>query len=281
MSQIPALPDLAFAAVAPQMCGLEGNRMCFMRAGSNRRATILLLHGIGSNSAGWRFVLNAMARDYDVIAWNAPGYMLSDNLASPTPTNWQYADAAAALLDALGIDSVFLAGSSFGSMIAASFAARHAKRVRRLALLGCSRGLKSLPETERTRSLDARKESIRDGALSMSAKRWQNLIAPNASETAKLLTQEALKATNPRGFLQAAETINATDIVEFVGDITAPALVIVGKEDKINPPEISRVVADGIANSRLVELDGAGHLPKLECPDKVVRLLSEHFGQAL
>jgi pimeloyl-ACP methyl ester carboxylesterase len=280
MNQIPRLPDLKFAAVAPEKCGLEGNRMCFMRAGSGHGPTVLLLHGIGSNSGGWRFVIEALARDYDVIAWNAPGYMLSDNLASPTPTNWQYADAAAALLDALGIQSAFMAGSSFGSMVAASFSARYPKRVRGLALLGCSRGLKSLTETERTRRLDARKESIRDGALSLASKRWSNLIAPNASETARLLTLEALKATNPRGFLQAAEALNATDIVEFAGDVVAPTLLIVGKEDKVNPPEISRAVAAAIVNSRLVELDGVGHLPKLESPERVVRLLSEHFGGA-
>jgi pimeloyl-ACP methyl ester carboxylesterase len=277
---IPPLPELRLIGVAPETCGLEGRRMCYMEAGPADAPAVFLLHGIGSNSGGWRFVIDGLKDRYRVIAWNAPGYYLSDNLRAEAPNNFQYADALAALLDALGIQQAFVAGSSFGSLVAASFAARHPVRVRRLALLGTARGQKWLPPEERARRLQMREDSIRDGGVGLAETRWKNLIAANASPTTIRLTQEALRATHRRGFLQAARTSDTTDVVEFAGSIKAPTLVMVGTEDRVNPPEISRVIHGAIAGSRLVELEGIGHLPKLEAPARVVTLLREHFGNS-
>ena len=278
MNAVPPLPELQLIGVDPEKCGLEGQRMSYLEAGAEHPQAVFLLHGIGSNANGWRFVIDGLKSRYRVIAWNAPGYYLSDNLRAEAPNNFQYADAVAALLDALGIEQACLAGSSFGSLIAASFAARHPQRVRRLALLGTARGQKWLPPAERARRLRMREDSIADGGIGLAQTRWKNLIAANASPTAIRLTQEALKATHRRGFLQAARASDATDVMDFAGSVKAPTLVMVGTEDRVNPPEISRTIHGAIAGSRLVELDGIGHLPKLEAPEQVVALLGEHFA---
>lgn len=131
MSALPALPELQLIAVDPQAAGMEGARMRFMQAGSGPD-TVLLLHGSGSNCIAWCFMFEALRAHYRVVAWNAPGYYRTDHLHVEAPTNWQYADALAALLDALGIVAAQVAGSSFGSMVGASFAVRHPQRVRRL-----------------------------------------------------------------------------------------------------------------------------------------------------
>lgn len=278
MTALPPLPELRLIGVDPEKCGLEGRRMSYLEAGAEHPQAVFLLHGIGSNANGWRFVIDGLKNRYRVIAWNAPGYYLSDNLRAETPNNFQYADAVEALLDALGIEQASLAGSSFGSLIAASFAARHPQRVRRLALLGTARGQKWLPPDERARRLRMREDSIADGGIGLAQTRWKNLVAGNASPTAIRLTQEGLKATHRRGFLQAARASDATDVVEFAGSIEAPTLVMVGTEDRVNPPEISRAIHGAIAGARLVELEGIGHLPKLEAPDRVIALLGEHFS---
>jgi pimeloyl-ACP methyl ester carboxylesterase len=279
MNAIPALPDLKFVAIDPDKCGLDGRRICYMENGSGPRTPLVLLHGIGSNSTGWRFVLDAMGRKRRVIAWNAPGYMLSDNFKTDKPANTQYADALAAFLDALGLERVDLVGSSFGSLIASTFAARYPARVVRLALLGASRGQRWLPEAERVQRLKGRYESIRNGALDMAASRWTNLVAPNPPPRTAALVQEILKATNKRGFQQSAEATHATDVLAFVGDITAPTLIAVGTEDRVNPPAISKAIHAAIPGSRYAELAGVGHLPKLEAPEETVKLLEEHFQE--
>jgi pimeloyl-ACP methyl ester carboxylesterase len=275
---IPALPELQFVGVNPEPAGLEGNRVSYMEAGAGHAKAVFLLHGIGSNSTGWRFVIDGLKDRYRVIAWNAPGYYLTDNLKAETPSNFQYADAVAALLDALGIEQVYMAGSSFGSLIAASFAFRHPGRVERLALLGTARGQKWLPAEERVKRLRMREESIRDGGIGLAQTRWKNLIADNSSPMTIRLTQEILKATHKRGFIQAARASDATDVMEFAGQIKAPTLVMTGTEDRVNPPEISRELHRAIPGSRIVELRGIGHLPKLEAPEQVIAHLGEHFG---
>lgn len=276
MIPLPALPELRLIAVDPRVAGMEGARMSYMQAGS-AADTVLLLHGIGSNSGGWRFMFDALRADYRVIAWNAPGYYLSDHLRAAAPTNWQYADALAALLDALEIDAVHVAGSSFGSMVGASFAARHPQRVRRLALLGASRGQMWLPADERARRLALRDATAAEGAVAMSEKRWRVLLGPKADATAIRLTKEVLMATHPRGLMQAARASDTTDVCEFAADIAAPTLVIAGSCDRVNPPALGQAIAAAISGSRLEILPGIGHLPKLEAPAATARLLRDHF----
>ena len=275
---IPALPEIRLIGVRAEACALEGRRMSYIEAGAGNGQAVFLLHGIGSNATGWRYVIDGLKDRYRVIAWNAPGYYLSDNLREEAPTNVHYADAVAALLDALGIESAHFAGSSFGSLIAASFAARHPARVRRLALFGASRGQKSLPQEERAQRLRMREESVRDGGIGLAESRWKNLVSDMASPTAIRLTQEVLKATHRRGLMQAARASDTTDVLEFAGAIAAPTLLVVGTEDRVNPPEISRAIHAAISGSRLVELERVGHMPKLEAPDRVVALLGEHFA---
>jgi len=69
---------------------------------------VLLLHGIGSNVVGWRFLLDDLGADHRIVASDAPGYCLSEGFTADSPHIEDYADAACALLDALGVERAFL-----------------------------------------------------------------------------------------------------------------------------------------------------------------------------
>lgn len=280
MNALPALPELRLIAVDAAASGMEGARMSYMEAGASLTGMpILLLHGIGSNCTGWRYLYDALGRERRVIGWNAPGYYLSDNFEAVAPTHWQYADALAAFMDALKIDRAHVVGSSFGSMVGMSFAARHADRVARLALLGGSRGQQWLPAEERARRLAMRDAGAAEGAVAMSEKRWRVLLGPAPSETAVSLTRALLMGTHPRGYRQAARTSDAVDVCEFADRISAPTLFIVGDADQVNPPEVTRALASRVAGSVVEILPGIGHLPKFEAPERTIALLRRHFAQ--
>lgn len=277
---VPPLPDLRFAELDAAALGLEGPRISYMEAGEGER-TLLCLHGIGANTAGWRFSLAALSRQARVIAWNAPGYVLSDNFRAEAPRPEDYAAVALALLGALGVQGpVLLAGSSFGSMLAACLAATHPARVSRLALLGTSRGQRWTGEAGRAAMLAMREASIAGGAVAMARARSRGLVAPGAAPEVLSLVEGVVAATNKRGYLQAARCTDGVDVVEdYAPRIACPTLAVTGAADAVNPPEVGRAIAAAIPSCRFVSPPGLGHLPELEAPALTLDLLRDHlFG---
>src|SRR5690349_13550919 len=93
--------------------------LSFLEAGAARDPAIVLLHGLGSRAESWRDLLADLpARGLRVIAWDQPGYGLSDALPMAGPSPADYADALRALADALDLRRFFLVGHSLGALIA-------------------------------------------------------------------------------------------------------------------------------------------------------------------
>jgi 3-oxoadipate enol-lactonase len=72
--------------------------------------------------------------------------------------------------------------------------------------------------------------------------------------------------------------------VARLGEIVAPTLVLSGTADRVMPPQNARVLVEGIAGSRLVELVGAGHGFLVEKAEEVnaavLGFLREHGAEA-
>jgi pimeloyl-ACP methyl ester carboxylesterase len=131
---------------------------------------VLYLHGIGASSGCFRFLFQGLGRATRIIAPHAPGEFLSDPFSQHAPRAEDYADAAAAFLDALGIAGpVHVIGSSFGAMTGAMRAARHPGRVDRLVLIGASRGQRWKSAAARAAMLARRAASVADVASAIHA----------------------------------------------------------------------------------------------------------------
>jgi pimeloyl-ACP methyl ester carboxylesterase len=279
-STIPALPDLRFAPVDPRPLGLTGPRASYMEAGE-AGPVILCLHGIGASSQCSRFLFAGLSRHARVIAPNAPGYFLSDPFRADAPRAEDYADAAAAFLDARGVTGpVHVVGSSFGAMTGAMLAARHPGRVSRLVLIGVSRGQRWRSPEQRAELLARRAASVAEGGIALAETRWQALVAPGTGAVVQDLVKTMLAATDPAALMQAA---HATDMVDIVADaapaIAAPTLVLTGAMDAVNPPPIGDAIAAAIgAHARVANPAGIGHLPELEAPSLTLRLIADHLS---
>lgn len=72
--------------------------------------------------------------------------------------------------------------------------------------------------------------------------------------------------------------IRGWTVNDRLGEITAPTLVIAGRDDFVFPPQCQHELADGIPNARLHLVDHAGHNPHDEQTAEVMRVVREFLA---
>jgi 3-oxoadipate enol-lactonase len=237
---------------------------------------VLFVHGYPLDRTMWRAQIDGL-EGYLRIAPDLRGMGHSDAPDLGYGMNIYAADLAA-LLDALHIDEVILCGLSMGGYIAFEFLRHWRSRVRGLVLMD-TRADADGPEARRGR--DSAAASAREGGAEAIA----HSIMP------KLLAPSTL-STRPELVEQVRRMIVSTPVAGIVGALSAmrdrpnsepllptlaglPTLVVVGEFDAVISPDEAREMARAIPGSRVSVVSGAGHLPPVEQPDEVTRLLRD------
>jgi pimeloyl-ACP methyl ester carboxylesterase len=248
----------------------------YRESGRGDAPALVLLHGIGSTSAGWRLQYTPLGEHFRVVGWDAPGYGGSAALAPESPAVDDYARALARLLDALGIGRALIGTNSWGTPTAVGFARAHPQRVRALVLGGPAAGLGAAPEAQRAKFVADRIERItRLGPAKMREEDAARLVAPGASaEVLEWIRNPA--GVTVAGYSQAARMLGTADVPREIAQVTCPVTIFSGELDVVAPPETNaKRIAAAAPNARFVSLPGCGHLPHLERPERFNAIVLE------
>ncbi|WP_321888295.1 alpha/beta fold hydrolase [Paraburkholderia bannensis] len=248
---------------------LGGDRTLSWRAAGDEAAPpVVLLHGIGSSSAGYRAQLAALAAHHRVIAWNAPGYGSSSPFAIAQPRATDYAAVLKSLMTTLGIARATIVGSSWGSVIATTFAVQYASATHALVLSAPNVARGHLPPAQRAPARDALMRSATAQSPEARAAVVDALLAPDAGPQVRALVATLRDAVTTTGWEHAVEMLFSAYTPAVIASVEAPVSIVIGNMDRIAPIEDhARPIHKAARRSTLHLLDGIGHMPKLEAPD--------------
>lgn len=240
----------------------------YRESGRADAPALVLLHGIGSTSAGWRLQYGPLGERFRVIAWDAPGYGGSTPLPGEAPSTEDYARALARLLDALSIREAIIGTNSWGTPTGVSVARLYPQRVRALVLGGPAAGYGALPKEERERRLAARLARVAElGMKKMREEDAPELVAPGTrAEVIQWIT--GAEGLHPAGYAQAMRMLAAADVAREAAAVRCPVRVVSGELDRRTPPETNaKRIAAAAPNATLQMVPSCGHLPHLEHPE--------------
>jgi len=242
---------------------------------------VVFLHGIGGNRTNWRDQLSVFARDFHAVAWDARGYGDSDDYEGPLDFG-NFADDLCRVLDHFDVTRAHLVGLSMGGMIALDFATRYADRVATLTLCDSLPGFTHLSEAQRAEFIRLRQEPLLAGKepSDMAPAVARSLLGKNPRAGSYERLVESMSALHKQSYLKTiAGSANYGRKLDLES-IAVPTHVVVGDEDTLTPPAMSREIARRIPEARLTIIEGAGHLSNIEQPEAfnraVLDFLIEH-----
>ncbi|MEV0970689.1 bifunctional 3-oxoadipate enol-lactonase/4-carboxymuconolactone decarboxylase PcaDC [Microtetraspora glauca] len=248
-----------------------GPRLHHRADGPDSAPALLLGPSLGTSLSVWDPQVPALARDHRVLRWDLPGHGGSP---SALPEGATVADLAALVLDladSLGVGRFHYAGISLGGAVGAWLALHHPERVSSLTMV-CSSAWFGPPGGWHERAALVRAK----GTAVMAETAAQRWFTP-AFEGADPFLDD-LREVAAEGYAACCDALAAYDIRAELGRITAPTLVIGGRDDPATPPAHARELADGIPGATLVEVPGAAHLAGVERPEPVLAALLTHLG---
>lgn len=250
---------------------------------------LVLIHGTGASLHTWDGWTAALKPQRRVIRFDLPGFGLTGPLAGDYAGGGYRGDTYARftldLLDQLRIERAVLAGNSLGGEVAWRTAAMAPQRVERLVLIDAS-GPRFTPQSIPAGFALARLPVIRQlsehllprplvAATVASVYGDPARIAPGVVDR---YFELSLREGNRHALSQRLAVLEEDLHPERIANVKQPTLILWGSRDRLIPPATADVFRQAIAGSRVVVLNGLGHVPHEEDPSASLAPAREFLG---
>jgi proline iminopeptidase len=217
--------------------------------------------------------------------------------APVTSMTWENLTADAdALREELGFERWAVLGHSFGGQVALEYALRYPERVSHLVLLDTAGDARWSQESA-AEVLAGRGFSPK--TVAVARRFYDGRIDPKDFVRASIrllpaydhrfsllrLAREMLKggwraSMRPEALIFGGHMMRGWSVMDRLGEILAPTLVIAGHDDFLFPPESQALLSAGIPNARLRIIERAGHNPQSERPAETLRAVADFLAVA-
>jgi pimeloyl-ACP methyl ester carboxylesterase len=242
--------------------------------------TVVLAHCWTGGRSVWSLVARRLvAAGHPVVLYDQRGHGAS-TLGNDAYSVERLGDDVAAVVAAVDARDAVLAGHSMGGMSVMSFACRHpdlvSDRIRGLALVATACHGLGRRAIERASMSIVRED--RANRLLAHPRTGRALVRPvfgKPAHRAHVEETRALFVATPWAVREAAATaMQAMDLRAGLATVDAPAVVVLGRRDRLIANQLTRAVVNAIPGAAAVELAGAGHMLPFERPDEVTAAIA-------
>lgn len=244
---------------------VNNHTISYTDEGPDHTPVIIFIHGFPFNKSMWNKQVEILIENYRIIAYDVRGHG-SSSIGTDKFSIEIFVDDLLGLMDALKIEKAMICGLSMGGYIALNAVENFPKRFG--ALILCDTNcMADTPEAKVKRMISI--ENIENfGVEYFATESIKNLFAPESFVTNK----EKIAAIKEMIIGTSVESLSSTltalstrkDTCTGLANIRIPVLIVVGKEDKITPPDASRMMQRNIRGSILSIIEHAGHLSNIE-----------------
>lgn len=221
----------------------------------------------------WTPFLNKLAETRTVIVPSLPGFPgATGHTILDNHLDWIV--AVRQLLVKAGLDGADLGGASVGGSFAAEMAAIFPASVKRLVLLAPF-GL--FDDKEPPTDPWAQRNDAVAALMCADPENWKKLIAPPENANSVEWPIEMTRAAEAAA--RAFWPLGNTQLAKRLPLIEAPALIVWGEQDRVQPKSYAATFASGIKGKTTIQMiSGAGHLADLDQPEVVADAILGWLG---
>lgn len=255
---------------------INGRPVAYRLLGDPDKPLLVLAHPLGMTQAVWDDLLPGLLPRFRVLTWDLPGHGGSAAADSDcdeiSPDD--LAQEALALVRHAGADRFHFIGTSIGGVIGQQLLSRYPERLLS-AMLTNTGPVIGTPEAWNGRAADVLTRGLAEMAEGI-VPRW---FGPSAvAEQGALL--EGWKVLMGRGdaysYALLCEMLGRSDFRNAFSEQSVPVTLVGGTDDMATPPSTLDALADAMGVSAPLILDSVGHVPPVECPQKLLALIEQY-----